>query len=100
MTIKRVDSFGNAMIGSAGAFRARLIQTDAMTFAIFPESGDPGELHFQDIPVIKGRVMNATLIDDQEFVFQRASCGCQTPAHLRGPARIFLERLAQETADA
>lgn len=93
MGVKRVDSFGNAQIGGSGAFRGRLIQMDGTKFAIFPESGDPGVLEFQATPTIKGRVLSATLVDDQAFVFQRASCGCQTPNDLRGPARRFLETL-------
>lgn len=90
---RRVDSFGNAQIGGTGAFRGRLIQMDGTQFAIFPESGDPGTLNFQETPVIRGRNLTATLVDDQEFIFQRASCGCSTPQHLRGPARRFLETL-------
>lgn len=93
MTVKRVDAFGNVQIGGSGAFRGRLIQTGSTSFAIFPESGDPGQLEFKDSPVIKGRMLSATLVDDQEFVFQRASCGCQTPASLKGPARRLLETL-------
>lgn len=96
MTVKRVDSFGNAQIGGTSAFRARLIQTGATSFAIFPEHGDSGQLEFKETPGIRGRVLSATLVDDQEFVFQRASCGCQTPDHLRGPARRFLETLSAE----
>lgn len=93
MPVKRVDAFGNSQIGPSGAFRARLIQTGATSFAIFPEQGDPGQLEFKDTPVIKGRTLTATLVDDQAFVFQRASCGCSTPEHLKGPSRRFLERL-------
>lgn len=93
-----IDTFGNAQIGGSHAFRARLIQTGETEFAIFPEQGDPGALVFQAKPTVKGRTMKATLADDQEFLFQRASCGCQTPMHLRGPARRFLATLAPADA--
>jgi len=92
-TVRRVDTFGNTRIGDTSPFRARVIQTGATTFGIFPESGDPGLLTFEETPILKGRTIMATLIDGQEFVFQRASCGCQTPNSLRGSARAFLETL-------
>lgn len=94
MSKGRIDTFGITQIGEGTPpFRARLIQTGETTFGIFPESGDPGALIFQAAPAVKGRILTATLVDDQAFVFQRASCGCQTPMHLRGPSRRFLETL-------
>jgi hypothetical protein len=97
MTVKRVDAFGIVQIGGSGPFRARMIQTGSTSFAIFPESGDPGRLELQDVPVIKGRMLSATLVDEQALVFQRASCGCQTPTHLKIPARRLLETLPELT---
>jgi hypothetical protein len=92
-----IDTFGTAMLGSGPTFRARLIQTGPTTFGLFPD-GDraPQWLNLQDVPTKKGRQL-AGITDEGVFSFQRASCGCQTPMHLRGPKRTFLAKL--ETAD-
>jgi hypothetical protein len=100
VTSRKVDSFGTAQIGSTGAFRARLIQTANTEFALFPESSDvyPVTLRFTEEPRIRGRVLSGTLLAEgpTDFAFARASCGCQTPKHLRGPARNFLAQLPAE----
>lgn len=93
--MSKIDTFGNVQIGEGPAFRGRLIQSDATTFYIFPESMEPGQvLTFSAAPTKKGRLLQGTLVDETAFNFQRASCGCQTPTELRGPARKFIETLA------
>jgi hypothetical protein len=103
-TSRRVDSFGTAQIGDHGAFRARLIQTDETEFALFPEDPNtyPVNLRFAEPPRIRGRVLSGTLQVEgpTDFAFARASCGCQTPRHLRGPARMFLAQLSDPEPDA
>lgn len=97
--MSKIDTFGNIQIGEGPAFRGRLIQSSATSFYIFPEGGQPGQvLTFSAEPKKKGRLLQGTLADESEFVFQRASCGCQTPMELRGPARKFIETL--ELTDA
>jgi hypothetical protein len=102
MAPRHVDSFGTAQIGDTGAFRARLIQTGETEYALFPDSSDimPTTLHFAESPRIRGRVLSGTLLAEgpTDFAFARASCGCQTPKHLRGPARKFLAQLTLEPA--
>lgn len=102
MSKPRIDSFGNFQIGPGPASRGRLIQMGGTDFALFPEkNGMPVILTFEDAPTIKGRTLRGTLTGaetpDPTFVFQRASCGCQTPKELKGPARNFLKLL--EPAD-
>jgi len=97
--IANIDTFGNAMIGTDPPFRARLIQTGVTSFAIFPEKDRaPQWLNIQEAPKKKGRQLTGITTEGAVFAFQRASCGCQTPMHLRGPKRTFLNQL--ETADA
>lgn len=93
--MSKIDVFGNVQIGEGPAFRGRLIQADATTFYVFPEGGVAGQtLTFSEEPKKKGRLLQGTLTDESAFNFQRASCGCQTPTELRGPARKFIETLA------
>jgi hypothetical protein len=90
--MNRVDTFGNAQISEGPAFRGRLIQSTATVFYIFPEGNQPGQvLTFTEAPARKGRLLDGTLDDGSTFVFQPATCGCQTPTELRGPARKFIE---------
>jgi hypothetical protein len=99
MTAGRIDTFGNVQIGEGPAFRGRLIQSDATTFYLFPENGEAGQtLTFSAEPKKKGRLLQGTLTDESAFVFQRASCGCQTPTELRGPARKFIDTLIPANA--
>lgn len=93
--MSKIDTFGNVQIGEGPAFRGRLIQSNATMFYLFPEGGGEGQiLTFSEEPKKKGRLLQGTLADESAFVFQRASCGCQTPTDLRGPARKFIETLA------
>lgn len=100
---KRVDAFGNIQIGKGPAFRARLIQTSSTEFAVFPDAGTsdvlPTTVTFAEPPKIRGRNLTGTLLAEgpTDFLFQRASCGCQTPNQLRGPARRLLETLTAKT---
>jgi hypothetical protein len=103
MSRPRIDAFGNVQFGPGPAFRGRLIQTGPVNFAIFPEKGDmpPAWLVFEEEPKKKGRTLYGTLVaetPDPSFAFQRAGCSCQTPAHMRGPARKFLQQLEPANA--
>jgi hypothetical protein len=97
MSRPRIDAFGNIQIGPGPAHRARVIQTGNTTFAIFPEHAEPAPygIVLASEPRKKGRMLLGELIGDEtvDFVFQRAGCSCQTPAHLKGPARKFLALL-------
>lgn len=100
--MRRVDSFGIAQFGHNGPpIRARLIQISEIEYAFFPEDQDhlPVTLRFEDSPRIRGRVLSGTILAEgpQDFSFARASCGCQTPKHLRGPARVLLAQLPPES---
>jgi len=96
MAVQRVDAFGNVQFGDGPAFRGRVIQMSGLSFAVFREDHQaPAVVELSEPAVIKGRTMTGTFADEvhTRFVMQRASCGCSTPSHLRGPARRFLETL-------
>ena len=90
--MKTIDAFGKLSIDDQPQSRARLIQIDSTSYAAFPEA-DP------KVPVLitataparlHGRNLVIETIGGGMVRFQRASCGCQTPGSLRGPASRLL----------
>lgn len=97
--MKTIDAFGRIRVDGGEASRARLIQVTPFVLGAFPEGdAEPYTLTLAEPYRVKGRMLTATLTSGELLEFQRASCGCQTPQNLRGPARQFVDRLVPAEA--
>lgn len=95
--MKKIDAFGKIKIDNGPIIRARVIEVTPMFLAAFPES-DPAApilITLSGPYRVKGRILTASTIGDGVIEFQRASCGCQTPSSLRGPASTFIATIPE-----